>query len=97
MVSRNIETTSGRRFEIHRPGSPEILGARYMVRETVDRRPGHSSGMEIRAEEMAKIIRSGHYDALSHRDEVRVIDTTQFDDEAITTLELELSALLKTD
>ena len=68
-----------------------------MVRETVDRHSGHSSGMEISAEEMVKIICSGRYDALSLRDEVRVIDTTQFDDEAVTRLELELSALLKTD
>jgi predicted kinase len=44
-------------FEIHCTSSPEILGARYMVRETVDRHPGHPSGMEISAEEMAKIIR----------------------------------------
>ena len=83
-------------FEIHCSGSPEILGPRYMVRETVDRHPGHSSGMEFSAEEMAKIIRSGRYDALRLRNEVRVVDATHFDDDVIAALELELSALLQT-
>jgi hypothetical protein len=67
-----------------------------MVKETVDRHPGHSSGMEFSAEEVAKIIRSGRYDALRLRNEVRVVDATHFDDDVIAALELELSALLQT-
>jgi hypothetical protein len=52
--------------------------------------------MEFSAEEMAKIIRSGRYDALRLRNEVRVVDATHFDDDVIAALELELSALLQT-
>ena len=63
----------------------------------MDRHPGHSSGMETQADEMGEIIRSGRYDALHLTDDVRVIDTTRFDDEVIAALELELSALLETD
>ena len=84
-------------IEIHCTGAADVLGARYLARDVVDRHPGHSSGMETQADEMGEIIRSGRYDALHLTDDVRVIDTTRFDDEVIAALELELSALLKTD
>jgi predicted kinase len=81
-------------FEIHCTGSADVLAARYVAREAIDRHAGHSSGMETDADELAEIIRSGRYDSLHLADDVRVIDATIFDDAVITALELELRRLL---
>ena len=81
-------------FEIHCTGSADVLAARFMARETEERHAGHSSGMVPNAGELAEIIRSGRFDALNLSGYVRVIDTTHFDDEVVTGLEVELNALL---